>query len=429
MKYVKEYADENKLPQISKGKSIYVSSVVYFDFTSKLIELYNRYSPYAKDVNVLLSRISNEIIKIFIKILNFNKMIYAFVDYKKLPDIDECNVLFRDFICTRNDLDDYERMLSLPVIEKKYLPTIKTDETLLAKVRCKFEIHSLKNMEINEEDYMNLVDYMKEICNGEEYDDELFEAVEKLINHGWYRYLLLRGAKRNTIRERTHKLFHDNRGGNGTVPFSVVLYSTPVIVKKVSECVRLKDCVNFFGCCVESDFALSRHVRTYNKFTYPTVYSNDTDMIALLSDIDCAVKFTIKDGFGKGNNIVVNPKEFWHKLFGCDLSPAIVRIICVLMGTDYNPYHPKSPIHIRRLSDVLDLMDVDEFQKIDEDKLRFKLYMIMNENKGNIHVMQTAMALNIYLNNNETDLHVITGNEHVEYESYMAELIGFIDRR
>ena len=83
------------------------------------------------------------------------------------------------------------------------------------------------------------------------------------------------------------------------------------------------------------------------------------------------------------------------------------------MGTDYNPYHPKSPIHIRQFHDILKILNVDKFENIDEDVLLAKIYVIMKNNENDIHCKQTAIALNMYLNELEGEMHFITKNTNV----------------
>ena len=82
------------------------------------------------------------------------------------------------------------------------------------------------------------------------------------------------------------------------------------------------------------------------------------------------------------------------------------------MGTDYNPYNSSSPIHIKRFEDVLKMMNVESFDKLDEDLLFAKIYMIMKVNEGNIYCKQTAIALNMYLNDLEGDIHFITSESN-----------------
>ena len=78
------------------------------------------------------------------------------------------------------------------------------------------------------------------------------------------------------------------------------------------------------------------------------------------------------------------------------------------MGTDYNPYHPTSPIHIRHFNDILRILNVKQFEDIDEDILLANIYMIMKNNESNPYCKQTAVALNMYLNDIENELHYIT---------------------
>ena len=425
LKYIKLHTDGNKLPQICRGNSIYVSSIVYFDFTSKLIELYNKFIRFIPEGNIyiLIDKISGEIMKMFNKILNFNKMIYVFIDYRKMTDIDERLILFRDFLITINEVNEREYINATPVIKKKYISNNSNVYKMMSKVRCLFEIKSFSNIgKVDKNNYVNLFEFMEEICEHNSDDDELFEKIERVINHGWYRYLLLRGAKRNTIDERNRKLFHNkNKEKNvNDIPFTAVMYAIPLIINKIYKKKIFTETVSFFGCNVESDFALSRHVHIYHKFSYPTIYSNDTDMVSLLCDVDCSIKFMIKDISGEETlSLSVNPKMFWKRIFGCNLKPSIIKIICVLLGTDYNPYHPKSPIHLKKIDDILYMLNINKFKEIDEDELLLKIYTIMKDNENDIHVKQTAIALNVYLNDVENSLYILTGNESINMKDFL----------
>ena len=452
LKYIKSYTDDNKLTQICRGNSIYVSSIVYFDFTSKLIELYNKFIRFIPEgnISILIDKISDEIMKMFNKILNFNKSIYVFIDYRKMTDIDERLILFRDFVITMNEVNEHEYINATPVIKKKYISNNSDVYKMMSKVRCLFEIKSFSNIgKVDKNDYVNLFEFMEEICkhgsngnsngsnsngsndnsnsNGNDNsnsngsnDELLFEKIERVINHGWYRYLILRGAKRNTIDERNKKLFHKNRKNVNNIPFTAVMYAIPLIINKIYKNKIFTETVSFFGCNVESDFALSRHVHIYHKFSYPTIYSNDTDMVALLCDVDCSVKFMIKDISGEETlSLFVNPKMFWKRVFGCNLKPSIIKIICVLLGTDYNPYHPKSPIHLKKIDDILHMLNINKFKEIDEDELLLKIYTIMNANENSIYVKQTATALNVYLNDVENSLYILTGNENINMNDFL----------
>ena len=206
-----------------------------------------------------------------------------------------------------------------------------------------------------------------------------------------------------------------------------------MFVKKINF-----DNVKFFGCEIESDFALSKHVHTYSRNAFPTIYSSDTDMLCLMCDVDCVVKLSIKSNrqknpkklkFGTENNyhkffndrnasdnltFFINPTVFWQEIFKCKLNARIIKILCVLMGTDYNPYHPKSPIHIRYFHDILKILNIDKFENIDEDILLAKIYVIMKNNENDIYCKQTAIALNMYLNDLEEEIHFITKNTNID---------------
>ena len=99
----------------------------------------------------------------------------------------------------------------------------------------------------------------------------------------------------------------------------------------------------------------------------------------------------------KTKEYYVNPVNFWKYVFKCKISSRIIKILCVLLGTDYNPYDKTSPIHMKCFTDILPRLNIKSFSDIDEDALLVHIYNIMSQNPTNKHVIATATALNIYL--------------------------------
>ena len=89
------------------------------------------------------------------------------------------------------------------------------------------------------------------------------------------------------------------------------------------------------------------------------------------------------------------------------------------MGTDYNTYNQSSPIHIHEFKDILTFMNVNEYNQIDEDLLLLKIYTTMRSNMENTCCKETAIALNMYLNDLETDLHFINPNIDVNINKFL----------
>ena len=166
--------------------------------------------------------------------------------------------------------------------------------------------------------------------------------------------------------------------------------------------------VYYLGCEVESDFAIVKHVKSYSKHSFPTIYTNDSDLLVLLNDVDCIVKLNV--GTCK-KTYLLNPVKFWEELFGCKMNPRIIKIMCVLLGTDYNPYSSESPIHVKNFKEILQWLNVENYSDIDEDLLLVKIYMIMKSNPESKYCQQTARALNLYLNDIEYNLHYINEDE------------------
>lgn len=476
------------LAQCESGNNIYISNIVYFDITYKLIEIYNKFMHVSNKVNTdfefkieeLLSYIEKELLNMFTRLKNFNRIIYVFIDYKFMNNLKERNVVFKDFL--NMNIEDHERVNSIPMIKRKYLKLLNVEDEdeydimkyLIKKVRCMFELKSIYSIsnKLNIEKYIS-IPYLVKI----EKNKERRRKLSMLLDEGKFRYLILRGGKYLTRTQRRKglfslfdsetdfsscndesvsccnnestlfnidKLLFNSISKNGTeklyefhnyIPFTVIIYLFPMFVKKINF-----DNVKFFGCEIESDFALSKHVHTYSRNAFPTIYSSDTDMLCLMCDVDCVVKLSIKNNkqknpkkqkqkYGTESNyhkffndrnasdnltFFMNPTTFWQEIFKCKLNARIIKILCVLMGTDYNPYHPKSPIHIRYFHDILKILNIDKFEDIDEDILLAKIYVIMKNNENDIYCKQTAIALNMYLNELEEEIHFITKNTNID---------------
>lgn len=505
-----KYIKTNKrvaLLQCESGNNIYISNIVYFDTTYKLIEIYNKFMSlninsnvnYEEKAQELLKFVENELSSMFSRLSSFNRLIYAFVDYKFMNNLNERTVLFKDFLNLR--IESNEKINSIPMIKRKYLKlldNLKNDDSddevvmyLFKKVRCMFELKSIYAVsnKLDVEKYISIPYLIKkerenlnemekmEVETNEKINDESLnssndESVENLneiensndvenmsesdkicarlrvlallLNEGRFRYLILRGAKYFVKKHRgsgmysffnkeeLKPMYRDNKGKFNAdklilnlakrgddekineyvnyIPFTLIIYLFPLIIKNMN----LSN-VKFLGCEIESDFAISKHVHTYSKYAFPTIYSSDTDMLVNMCDVDCVVKLTIKsnnvlrnEGKIKSSTYFINPVIFWNEIFGCELKPKIIKTLCVLMGTDYNPYHPDSPIHIKSFDEVLNWLEIKEFSEIDEDLLFAKIFVVMKSNNDNFYCKQTAIALNIYLNDLETEIHYIT---------------------
>ena len=481
IKYINTNNNYINLAQKESGNNIYISNIIYFDITYKLIEMYNKFMQSSSNINVdfdskvneLLLYIESELLKLFNKLKKSNRIIYIFVDYKFMNNLKEHSVLFKDFL--NINVNYHERVNSISMIKRKYLKLLDNTEDdyntmkyLINKVRCMFElisIYSISN-KLDIEKYISIPYLLKN-----EKDTKVCDKLNILLNEGRYRYLILRGGKYIVKKRRGKELFsflnisnNPNQNEEQTksfsddditkpitsiqsqrtypfnmdkllfntiskngydkmneflnyVPFTIIIYMFPMIVKNINI-----ENVKFYGCEIESDFAISKHIHIYSKNAFPTIFSNDTDMLCLMCDVDCTVKLSLKRDrrniykkikFNNSSNSLtcfVNPILFWQDIFGCTLNPRIIKILCVLMGTDYNPYNSKSPIHIKWFEDILKILNIEKFEEIDEDILLTNIYIIMKNNENNIYCKQTAIALNIYLNELENGIHFITKN-------------------
>ena len=421
--------------------------------TYKLIEIYNSFMKNINEggklkggddvvVQKLFEYVAKELTSLFEKLINYNRAIYVFIDYRFSDSVIMFNLLFKDYVELK--IGRKERLNCIPMIKRDYIELLQQDEisiesgvfvNIAKNIRCQYELTSkyerLNNLDIR--NYVSL-DYLLKKANEESNKqtiDNYIMKLEYLINIGKFRYMMLRGAKWQTKKHRSDRMFsffsRDEyvEGNinktllnvlekddfvklnkfNSYIPFNLVLYAFPLIINMI----KTKG-IYYLGCEVESDFAIVKHVRSYSKHSFPTIYTNDSDLLVLLNDIDCIVKLNVTSC---KKTYLLNPVKFWQQLFGCTLSNRLIKIMCVLLGSDYNPYSNESPIHIKNFKEILTWMNVKTYEEIDEDLLLVKIYMIMKENEGNKYCQQTARALNIYLNDIEYNLHYIGNNEAV----------------
>lgn len=452
---------ELHFPQFESKENIYISNVIYFDMTYKLIEVYNQfmktedlnnYGSVSSEsdesvLNRLFAFVAKELSNLFSKLINYNRAIYVFVDYVVPDAVIDFNLLFKDFV--NDKVGKRERINYIPMVKREYVKYLEDGENMALQqggevfnyiaqsVRCMMEVSSIKCKLAGQsiEEWISIPCLLKRNAQ----NTEMMKKLNYLMNVGRFRYLVLRGAKLMTKRKRGNRMFgffekdewaegninatlanvlkkgdlEKVKKYNHYIPFSLVLYALPLIVSMI----KTKG-VYYLGCEVESDFAIAKHVRAYSKHCFPTIYTTDTDLLVLLSDVDCIVKMN-------GGNIrkpyLINPVVFWRHLFGCDLSPKVIKIMCVLLGSDYNPFHQDSPIHIKHFKEVLGWLGVKNYNEIDEDLLLVKICMKMNEHKESRFVQQTAAAMNIYLNDIEKKLHYINNVEPCEIDA-----IGFL---
>ena len=93
-------------PQKENNSNIYISNVIYFDMTYKLIEAYGAFLKELKNKKKLLisgdeaivmemfKYISKELSSLFDKLINYNRAIYVFVDYSTMEPEVSFNVVW-----------------------------------------------------------------------------------------------------------------------------------------------------------------------------------------------------------------------------------------------------------------------------------------------------------------------------------------------
>ena len=395
---------------------------------------------------------------------------------------------------------------------------------ILPKIRCKYEVESVYNVVDDEHDFINILDELEFAKTlGEKYKPYL-DILASCVNHGRYRYLMLRGGKRNTMNDRIKKIKRYNGNIVKSFPFPLVMHKVPDIVRCFNKFApEMSKKVSFFGCSNESDFAISKHIHTYNKHSYPTIYTNDTDMVVLLADVDCVINLTCDNYYrskaescvasryktesytykgksdpytGKskpesyasyskpeashisvvrfnGSNvslsnrfnnkitlgqrayqpphnsftnqfknsmIQLNPKTFWRSITMNDsINIDVIKMIAVLMGTDYNRNYDSPVLHIRNITDALDIFNVNDFDKLDFDAMKFNIYEKMLEFYQNgstkfaqptfdkivNYFSQTSIAINIYLNDDIEKFIAISGQEPTDDKKFITRWRSF----
>ena len=267
----------------------------------------------------------------------------------------------------------------------------------VTKVRCFYELTNSdsKYHQVNIDDYVSVY-YLKKTLA---LTPELERKLDCIINHCWYRYLKYRGAKVALKQERKKQNDKNNKN------FKAIIFNFPTIIDKMKL-----DNVEYFACTSESDYALVKHLKTYNKNNYPTVLTNDTDMIALLCDVNCVIKLHVS---GKSYTNTVKPITFWRNVFGCDLPANIIKTLCVLRGTGYNTkkFPKRSDLYITEFEDVLSMLKIKKFEDIDETSLKYYIYEFVDKHQTLANRM-TILAYNIFLDEEDT-LCTISCDKHM----------------
>ena len=330
LKLISEHAAKHPI------KQKYISNVLYIDFTSMMIECYEKYAPYINDLNKLI-----ELIATNIEIPKKYNEILCFIDYRKnvIMNINPNMILFRKTIL------EYSNYVMNNVSMKYVNNTIR--------------IHD----ELNETCMLwDNIDLDTVII--EEIDNDYDKNIGKL------RYMLFKYSKQTTLMRRRYEKNISTK--QYKIPFTAVLYSIPMLIKLLSK--RFEN-IKFYGCDLESDFAIRYHIMRYNKNSYPTIITNDSDLVTLLNNYNCMINI-------KG--YMIEPIKFWKKIFNCRLSTRVISILSVLVGTNYNESVYNSFYSILKLNGFNSFSEIDYntairlILEIDDDELRIKAMIATN---------------------------------------------------
>jgi hypothetical protein len=310
---------------------------------------------------------------------------YVFVDMHVFGEMPQSNILFSDYILKPGDLTKKELLESTGMIEID-VPLIEEN------VRCLYELSSrhAKEIQLDINKYVSL-SYL--LMN--EVDPEKQTLLKRLISHSWYRYLFKRHKK---IRKKFCQKYP------AVISVGVILCYMPYIVSKITS-----QNTKFYKCVTESDFAIRKHILENNSTKKPKIITNDTDILILLSDINCSVELHIKNEIHR-----INPIRFWFRVFGTTMDNTLIKLLCVLMGTDMNPYHPASPIHIKQFQQILTNMDLSKYDELTIDNLKKYILDVISKNPDSTNIKETVTAINIYLNDIEIGTYEITPKNYEE---------------
>lgn len=448
LKYIQKYNTKNYL-QYESGNNIYISSIVYIDLSTKLVDIYEGFisesceqkssdedNIFENNVDKLLTFATQHLKEYISKYHKNATRIYVFADRKVQSGITIGDVLFKDFLKT--NFNSHDVLKGNVMIKRKYVDAINScnlsDQMyrkILSSVRNMYELVNIYSMSTENvlHKYISVQYAMKQTAN-----EQAKELYRRIYDEGINRYIILRKSKYRTKHKRMNdkmnrrlgtKSIHSNVNAiilessnselsifnyNKFVPFSVLIYMLPKIISEI----HIPN-VQFFECNIESDYAIANHIDMYSKNAFPTIITSDTDMVALLCDVNCIIKLIPR----RMHSLQINPLEFWHNVFGINMNERVIKIACVLLGSDYNPYDSSSPIHIATLDELRQFAAVKSFEDITEEMLLTKIYLIMNDHPNETYTQQTAIALNMYLKRFEQAIHYISPDECVNLNKFI----------
>jgi hypothetical protein len=461
-KFFNEYV--NSLPKLHNQ---IISEICYIDYTANLVittsNISKKYlkhyafnSNKSTDYKNIIHDICNQIIdtcvnNIIDQVENnkyFKKYIIVF-DYKFISKFNS-KFQFND-----NLLNDYISQLkftkdhidSIPMIPKNLNISTTPITILKESVRNLYELR-LKNL-ITE--YQNLYLLLENTPNDSEHENEK-TIIQSIITFGLYRYIVLRGAKNNTRRDRgiktMCKTIHSRKSfmefkelGNildninvrlyyslcqsenlenfnltlnnfkNTVNYTLIVNLIPILVSKIKSKIKEKEIktqIDFIGCENESDFVIRKHILLYNSLNCPTIYTTDSDLFMLLSDINCYIRIK-----SSNLNIRIKPNLFWQWLTGLkNIYLNDIIAFCCILGNDYNHFK-FTKYKVETVEEIRELF-----------KNNKNLYLNIYNHAIKLYQKYKLQKMNILLNNSEN-----LKNENSEYKmkEYKTSSYEFID--
>lgn len=394
--YLNTYDGDKPYTEKIVGKTIQNSRVIYIDALSKLIEIYEQFMKSDEEKTFAkLTVFELEKFTLYLtKISYYKRKVNVFIDYRYVDDIDvEDTILFPEF-----------------------LPEVPPDFDLY--IRKVDDVHSI---DVNSVRLQNDVDSKKfdgKVSNFVKVSELLptlskddADYVNDVLKVGaWHRHLI-RNKGKEYVKEIRRKEYEptihivdvsqeqNEMSETSQNLFRQFVHTIDKFVHRLKNNPILQD-VTFYGCSIESDFAMTKHITAYNNNTYPIVITNDTDMLVLLCNVNCLIKFILKH-----HVYYINPVNFWRYVFGTVLPPNIIKMLCVMKGTDYNCCDERTLAYT--FEQLLRRMNVPKFSDLTEQGMYEYFYNYFSTNKHYKNSAYTALALNMYLIDIESTFYVM----------------------
>lgn len=332
------------------------SNICYIDYTYKIIlstnnviqqyKFSNEYTP-----NELINMIIDKSVQSIVTQIKNNKYYSEYIislDFRNINNMNSkfhfSNEIITNYI--NNFWTNKEKIESIPMIPKGI--NLSDSDGVKTCIRNMYEVRynywkPNKGCVLNYIPIQTLIDQTTD-----EFEKKIFN---EYLNFGYARYILFRDAKhqvrlrrkilynkRNTIDnfieeelKNSNDFDKDIRNYLYSIPYTMIISQSKNIISRIiSQLQGIK--IQFIGCENESDFAIRKHILAFNSLNCPTIYTRDTDLIALLCDVNCVIKIPYQD-----RNVPIYPHDFWAWVFNTsEFNYDDVITICVLLGTDYN---------------------------------------------------------------------------------------------